>query len=82
MALTDSDFAALEAAKKRRQTVDEIQLTDRELLIAKKAARIAMEELSNQFYRQVGHTVITKVLVWIGMLAVGFGAARGWLNFK
>lgn len=57
-------------------------LTDRELLIAKRAARMAVEELSNEFYRQVGRTVIGRVLTWIGMLAVAgitYALGRGWI---
>jgi len=62
--------------------VDDEELTERELLIAKRAARIAVEELGNEFYRQVGRTVIGRVLTWIGMLAVAgitYAIGRGWI---
>jgi len=58
------------------------ELTERELLIAKRAARIAVEELGNEFYRQVGRTVVGRVLTWIGMLAVAgitYAIGRGWI---
>jgi hypothetical protein len=58
------------------------ELTERELLIAKRAARIAVEELGNEFYRQVGRTVVVRVLTWIGMLAVAgitYAIGRGWI---
>lgn len=56
-----------------------IQLTDRERLIAKEAAKLALEELSGEFYKKVGKTVVEKVLIWVGMLAVGFVIGKGWL---
>lgn len=58
------------------------ELTERELLIAKRAARIAVEELGNEFYRQLGRTVVGRVLTWIGMLAVAgitYAIGRGWI---
>ena len=56
-----------------------IELTDRERLIAKEAAKLALEELSGEFYKKVGKTVVEKVLIWVGMLAVGFVIGKGWL---
>lgn len=58
----------------------DIQLTDRELAIAKEAARIAVSELSDEFYKQVGKTVVTKVLVWIGIACVSFAIGKGWIS--
>ena len=58
------------------------ELTERELLIAKRAARIAVEELGNEFYQQLGRTVVVRVLTWIGMLAVAgitYAIGRGWI---
>ena len=58
------------------------ELTERELLIAKRAARIAVEELGNEFYRLVGRTIVQRVLTWIGMLAVAgltYAMGRGWI---
>ena len=57
----------------------EVELTDRERLIAKEAAKLALEELSGEFYKKVGKTVVEKVLIWVGMLVVGFVLGKGWL---
>ena len=59
--------------------MSDIQLTERERMIAKEAAKLALEELSGQFYKQVGKTVVEKVLIWIGLLVVGFVVGKGWL---
>ena len=59
--------------------MNEIQLTDREEAIARKAAKLAIEEMSGEFYKKVGKTVIEKVLIWLGMLVVGFVIGKGWL---
>ena len=56
-----------------------IQLTDRERAIAKEAAKLALEELSSEFYKKVGKTVVEKALIWIGLLAAGFVFGKGWL---
>lgn len=65
------------------QPVDhtKIELTARDLAIAKAAARIAVQEMTDDFYKQIGKTMVTKVLIWVGMLALGFGVAKGWINF-
>ena len=57
----------------------EIELTDRERLVAKEAAKLALEELSSEFYKKVGKTVVEKLLIWVGILAVGFVAGKGWI---
>ena len=57
----------------------DIQLTERERLIAKEAAKLALEELSGEFYKKVGKTVVEKALIWIGLLVVGFVMGKGWL---
>ena len=56
----------------------DIELTDRERAIAKEAARLALEELSSEFYKKVGKTVVEKALIWIGLLAAGFVFGKGW----
>jgi hypothetical protein len=58
---------------------DETHLTEREVAIAKAAAKLAVQEISDEFYRQVGKTVVTKVLIWIGIAFVAFAAGKGWL---
>ncbi len=57
------------------------ELTERELLIAKRAAQLAVEDMTAQFYQQVGRTMVTKALIWIGAIALGFGMAKGWIVF-
>jgi hypothetical protein len=57
----------------------EIELTERERAIAKEAAKIAIEEMSSEFYKKVGKTVVEKLLIWIGLLFVGFIAGKGWI---
>lgn len=57
---------------------EDIQLTEREMAVARKAAELAIAEVANEFYRQVGRGFVTKILVWIGVAFVGFMAAKGW----
>lgn len=57
----------------------DIELTEREKLIAKEAAKLALEELSSEFYKKVGKTVVDKVLIGLGVLVVGFVLGKGWL---
>lgn len=54
-------------------------LSDRELMIAKKAAELAVQQLSDDFYKGVGRTLVQKWLIWIGLMAVGFVSGKGWL---
>ena len=57
----------------------DLELTDRERLIAKEAAKLALEELSGEFYKRVGKTIVEKILIWIGMLVVGYVFGKGWI---
>ena len=57
----------------------DIELTERERAIAQEAARLAIEEMSSAFYKKVGKTVVEKLLIWAGMLFVGFAVGKGWL---
>lgn len=59
--------------------MSEIQLTERERAIAKEAAKLAIEEMSSEFYKKVGKTVVEKVFIFVGLLAVGFVAGKGWV---
>lgn len=59
--------------------MSEITLTDREEAIARKAAKLAIEEMSGEFYKKVGKTVVEKLLIWVGILAVGFVFGKGWI---
>lgn len=57
------------------------ELTEREMLIAKAAAQIAIQDLTAQFYQQVGKSVVTRAFIWIGAFALGMGIAKGWITF-
>ena len=59
--------------------MSDIKLTERERAIAQEAARLAIEEMSSAFYKKVGKTVVEKLLIWAGMLFVGFAVGKGWL---
>lgn len=71
----------MEPAGEERVDHDSIQLTEREMAIAKKAASIAVQEVANEFYRQVGQSVVKKLFVWVGMAAIGFAAAKGYIKW-
>lgn len=60
---------------------NQAELTERELLIAKRAAQIAVQEMTSQFYQQVGKSVVTRAFIWIGAFALGLGVAKGWIVF-
>ena len=59
--------------------MSDITLTAREEEIAKRAAKLALEEMSNEFYKKVGKTVVEKALIWIGLVVVGFVVGKGWI---
>ena len=59
--------------------MSDIQLTERERAIAKEAAKLALEELSSEFYKKVGKTLVEKVLIWVGLLAAGYVFGKGWI---
>jgi len=56
----------------------EIELTEREMLIARKAAKLAVEEVTKEFYKGV----VQRFLVILGAAVVGWLAARGYVSFK
>lgn len=79
--------------------MNDIELTEREMLIARRAAElaistlredqhkiaeqaasIAVQRLSDEFYRSIGKNVIQRWLIWIGLLAAGFAGGKGWLT--
>lgn len=59
-----------------------IELTEREKLIAQEAAKLAVQMVMDQFYKDVGKGIIHKFLVIIGAAAVGFAVAKGWYVVK
>ena len=60
---------------------EEMQLTEREMLIAKTAAKMAVKEILDSFYKEIGKGVVTKLLVWIGLATVAFLAGKGYIKF-
>lgn len=59
--------------------MSDIQLTERERQIAKEAAKLAIEEMSSEFYKKVGKTIVEKALIWIGLFVVGLVVGKGWV---
>lgn len=57
-------------------TPAELELTEREMLIAKHAAKLAVREMQDDFYKMVGKGVVNRALTVIGLLAV---LAAGWI---
>lgn len=49
---------------------DDIKLTARELAIAERAAAIAVRKMQDEFYKTIGRSVINKMLIVVGGLAV------------
>jgi hypothetical protein len=56
----------------------EIQLTDRELLVAQKAAELAVKHMTDTFYKEVGRSFINKFFIVVGAAVVAYAAGRGW----
>jgi len=59
---------------------DSNELTAREKLIAEAAAQIAIANVTDAFYRQVGKTFINRFLILLGACIIGFGLAKGWIT--
>jgi len=57
-----------------------ITLTEHEEAIAKRAAELAVDKMTNEFYSSVGRTVIHRLLIIIGAAVVAFLAGKGWLS--
>ena len=62
----------------------ETHITDEQIeAIAKKAAEIAVKNFTEDMYKTVGKTVVSKALTIIGIIAVGvYGilVAKGWVK--
>lgn len=56
------------------------ELTEREMAIAREAARIAVKEMTDNFYQSVGRTVVNRVLILLGAVFVGVAYGKGWLT--
>lgn len=50
-------------------------LDARELAIARRAAKLAVEDIAGEFYKAVGRGIVSRVLVWTGMIVVGWALA-------
>jgi len=59
--------------------MNNVELTEREEAIAKRAAKLAIEEMTGEFYKKVGKTVMEKALIWVGAIVVGFVIGKGWV---
>jgi hypothetical protein len=62
--------------------MEPVELDERELAIAKKAAKLVVDDLTHNFYHSVGKTVVTRFLVIIGFLVVAYAAGKGWISLK
>lgn len=61
-----------------------VQLTDEQIEeIAERAAKKAVEQMTNQIYMEVGKGVVKKALYLLGAIIVGAGIwakAKGWIS--
>lgn len=57
-----------------------IELTEREEAIAQRAADLAVQRMTTEFYESVGKTVVNRMLIIIGAAVVAFLAGKGWLS--
>ena len=60
----------------------EIQLTDREEAVAQRAAELAVQRVTQEFYASVGKSVINRWLIIIGAIAVAFVTGKGWVPWR
>lgn len=67
-----------------RRSIDmaerELELTERERLIAEHAANVAVARVMDEFYRNVGRSVVNKLLVLVGAAVVAFALGKGWIS--
>ena len=57
----------------------DITLTEREEAIARRAAEIAVKQLTDEFYASVGKSVVQRWLVILGAVVVSFAVGKGWI---
>lgn len=62
----------------------EAHITDEQIEeIAKKAATMAVQQFTDEMYKSVGKTVVSKALTLIGIVAIGLytlAVAKGWIK--
>lgn len=61
-------------------SAEPVELSDRERAVAKEAAKLAVGEMAQEFYRQVGKTVVNRFLVVVGIAFVAFAYGKGWIG--
>lgn len=60
---------------------EEVELTEREKIVANEAARLAGGCITDNFYKEVGKAVINRLLVLIGAVVIAFAFGKGWIRF-
>ena len=61
------------------EIVAEHKVTEREILIARVSADLAVRQLTDHFYKEVGRTFVSRWLIVIGGMVVAFAVGKGWL---
>lgn len=61
---------------------DSLELTEREIQIAKLAAELAVKQMTDSFYKEVGRTVVSRFLIVVGAAFVAFAIGRGWIGIN
>lgn len=54
-----------------------IDLTEREKLIAQEAARLAVKQMTDNFYKEVGRSFVSRFFIVLGAAVVGYLTAKG-----
>ena len=62
--------------------MNDVELTEREIAVAKLAAEMAVKQMTDTFYSEVGRTVINRFFILVGAAFVAFAAGKGWISFK
>lgn len=60
----------------------EIELTEREELVAQRAADLAVQKMTQEFYAGIGKSVINRWLIIIGAVVVAFATGKGWVPWR
>jgi len=64
------------------RVTDSMELTEREKQIAKLAAELAVKQMTDSFYKEVGRTVVSRFLIVVGAAFVAFAIGRGWIGIN
>lgn len=60
--------------------MNESNLSEREMAIARAAAKIAIKEMTDGFYQEIGKTVVKRFFILVGLAFVAFSAGKGWIS--